>query len=79
LSLSFYFSLSLFSFLFFLSYKELKGMKFPAPYYMALAMSVDVGYFLSMAEGGYGSQVGGDWLLRYWFIGFWDIGFDICF
>lgn len=33
-------------------------MKFPAPYYMALAMSVDVGYFLSMAEGGYGSQVG---------------------
>ena len=43
-----------------LSYLELKGMKFPAPYYMALAMSVDVGYFMSMAEGGYGTQLTAD-------------------
>jgi hypothetical protein len=27
-------------------------MKFPAPYYMALALSVNVAYFLSMADGG---------------------------
>jgi hypothetical protein len=38
-----------------LRYKDLKGMKFPAPYYMALALSVDVAYFLTMAEGGYGT------------------------
>mmetsp|Transcript_63609 Transcript_63609/g.143487 ORF Transcript_63609/g.143487 Transcript_63609/m.143487 type:complete len:631 (-) Transcript_63609:270-2162(-) len=41
-------------------YKELKGMRFPAPYFMALALSVDVAYFLSMAEGGYGSQLTAD-------------------
>jgi hypothetical protein len=28
-------------------------MKFPAPYYMALALSVNVAYFMSMADGGY--------------------------
>jgi len=38
-----------------IGYKELKGMKFPAPYYMALALSVNVAYFMSMAEGGYES------------------------
>ena len=38
-------------------YRDLKGMKFPAPYYMALALSVGVGYFLSMADGGYGTQL----------------------
>jgi len=43
-----------------IGYKDLKGMKFPAPYYMALALSVDVAYFLSMAEGGYGTQLTAD-------------------
>ena len=32
-------------------------MKFPAPYYMALALSVDVAYYLSMADGGYGTSL----------------------
>ena len=32
-------------------------MRFPAPYYFALALSVDVAYFLSMADGGYGTML----------------------
>jgi len=35
-------------------YRDLKGMKFPAPYYMALALSVDVAYFLRCGAQGQG-------------------------
>ena len=34
-----------------------QGMKFPGPYYMAIARSVDVRYYLSMAEGAYGTPL----------------------
>lgn len=36
------------------------GMKFPAPYYMILAITVNVRYYLSMAEGGYFSPMTAD-------------------
>ena len=41
-------------------YDAKKGMPFPAPYYMAISISVDVRYYLSIAKGGYGTPLVAD-------------------